>query len=332
MTLSLPRVLSRRFLCASTLAAAASPLCAEPERSGQNWPRRPVRLLTRPADGERGDAMARTLGVALSWRWRQPVTVDYRPGGDAAAVEAFLAARDDHVLLLAPAGVWTTLHLTHNDLTFDAARDLVPLAPLVQDFIALAAAPARGFAALGEVVEAARRNPGGLSWTSALPEPRLAFQGFLRAHQLELAFVPGRGSRGLAADLADGRLDLAFLPLMPIGEAVQSGKVRLIAVTGTERAPGAPAVPTVGEAGFPSLAMFNGHGLFGSRDLAEAARARIADDVATTLRDRTVAERLIRIGYRPQVDPPATFHARLARERVRWSEVAQATSATTAAQ
>jgi tripartite-type tricarboxylate transporter receptor subunit TctC len=235
------------------------------------------------------------------------------------------------VLLLNPTSVWTTLHLTHNDLGFDAARDLVPLAPIVQEFIALAAAPTLGLVTLDEVVDAARRSPGGLTWASALSEPRLAFQAFLRAHQLELAVAPGRSSRGLAGDLAEGRLDLAFLPLMVISGAVQSGKVRLVAVTGTERAPGAPSVPTVAEAGFPSLAMFSGHGLFGPRDIPPALRARIADDVAAALRDPTIVERMMRMGYRPEVDPPAIYHARLMRERARWSEVAQAASSTTVA-
>jgi tripartite-type tricarboxylate transporter receptor subunit TctC len=114
--------------------------------------------------------------------------------------------------------------------------------------------------------------------------------------------------------------------LLPASGAVHSGKVRLIAVASTERAPGAPTVPTVGEAGFASLAMFSGHSLFGARDMPAALRARIGDDVAATLRDPVVAERLMRMGYRPQFDSPAVFQALLQRERARWSEVAQAAS------
>jgi tripartite-type tricarboxylate transporter receptor subunit TctC len=327
MTLPLPPVLSRRLLCSLSLAATVTPLRAEPERPGPIWPRRAVRLVTRPADGARGDAMARTLAVGLSWRWRQPVTVDYRSGGDGAvSVEAFLAARDDHVLLLNPTGMWTSLHLTHDKLSFDAARDLVPLAPVVQDFIALGVAPRLGLATLGELVDAARTAPGTLTWGSAQHEAYLAFSAFLKAAGIELVFVPSRHPAGTLGDLAEGRIDLALVPLLPASGAVQSGKVRLIAVASTERAPGAPTVPTVGEAGFASLAMFSGHSLFGARDMPAALRAKIGDDVAATLRDPVVAERLMRMGYRPQFDSPAVFQALLQRERARWSEVAQAAS------
>jgi tripartite-type tricarboxylate transporter receptor subunit TctC len=80
----------------------------------------------------------------------------------------------------------------------------------------------------------------------------------------------------------------------------------------------------VGEAGFPSLAMFSGHSLFGARDMPVTRRARIADDVAAALRDPVVAERLSRMGYRLRLDPPDTFLALLQRERTRWNGVAQA--------
>lgn len=327
------RVLSRRVFCAASLMAVGTPVRAEPERTSPSWPHRPVRLVTRPADGARNDAMARTLAAALGRRWRQPVTVDYRPGSDGTApVETFLAAHDDHALLLSPTGVWTTLHLTHDNLRFDAERDLVPLTPVVQDYIAIGVAPSLGFATLGEVIDVAHRRPGKLTWSSALHAPYLAFSAFLEAARAELGFVPCRNPLGVAADLAEGRVDLAFLTLPSATGAVQSGRIRLIAVASAERAPGAPAVPTVVEAGFPALAMLSGHSLFGPRDMPAALRTRIADDVAIALRDPVVAERLARMGYRPQLESPAAFQALLQRERAHWSDLAQASFAATAAQ
>ncbi|WP_296386162.1 tripartite tricarboxylate transporter substrate binding protein [Reyranella sp.] len=325
--------MSRRVFCALPLIAAGTPSRAEPERTAPVWPRRPVRLVTRPADGVRNDAMARTLAAALSRRWRQPVLVDYRPGGDGtASVETFLAAHDDHALLLGSTGVWTTLHLTHDNLPFDPERDLVPLAPVVQDYIAIAVAPALGLATLGEVIDAAHRNPGKLTWSSSLHAPYLAFLAFLKAVQAEFRFAPCRNPLGAAADLAEGRVDLAFLTLPPTIGATQPGRIRLVAVTSTERAPSALDVPTVVEAGFPALAMQSGYSLFGPRDMPVPLRARIADDVAAAVRDPVVAQRLALMGYRPQLGSPAAFQALLQRERAHWSELAHASYATTAAQ
>jgi len=333
MTTGVSRVLSRRAFCAGSLMVAATPLRAEPEHGGTAWPRRPVRLVTRPADGQRSDAMARTLAAALSRRWRQPVLVDYRPGADGtAAIETFLAARDDHALLLGSTGIWTTLHLRRDNLPFDAERDLVPLAPVVQDYIAVGVAPTLGLATLGEVIEAAHRSPGKLTWSSSQHAPYLAFSAFLKAARAELSFVPCRNPLGAAADLAEGRVDLAFLTLPPAIGAVPPGRIRLIAVASADRAPSALDVPTVVEAGFPSLAMMSGHSLFGPRDMPATVRARIADDVGGAVRDPVVTQRLALMGYRPQLGSPAAFQALLQSERAHWSELAQASFKTTAVQ
>lgn len=326
MTHASSRVLSRRVFCALSLTAAASPSWAEASCVEQAWPSRPVRLVTRPADGARSDAMARTLAAALGRRWRQPVIVDYRVDGDgAASVETFLAAHDDHVLLLHSTAVWTTFHLKHDRLSFDPVRDLVPLAPVVQDFIALGVSPRLGVASLGELVDAASRGPRRLSWASSVEASYLAFSAFLKTAGTELAFMPYRNPAASLADLADGTVDLAFLPLPPTVGAAESGRVRLLAVASADRAPGARDVPTVGEAGYPSLAIFDGHSLFGPSDMPPMRRLRIADDVAAVLRDPVVAERLTRMGYRPQHESPAAFQALLQRERARWTQMAQAT-------
>jgi tripartite-type tricarboxylate transporter receptor subunit TctC len=327
MTHAPSRALSRRVFCALSLTAAANPSWAEALRAEPAWPRRPVRLVTRPADGARSDAMARTLAVALGRRWHQPVIVDYRVDGDGAgSVEAFLAARDDHVLLLHSTAVWTAFHLKHAPLSFDPVHDLVPLAPVVQDFIALGVSPRLGVASVGELVDAACRGPRRLSWASSLEASYLAFSAFLKTAGTELAFMPYRNPAASLADLADGTVDLAFLPLPPTVGAAQSGRVRLLAVASADRAPGASEVPTVGEAGYPSLAIFDGHSLFGPHDMPTARRARIADDVAAVLRDPVVAERLIRMGYRPQQASAAAFQALLQRERAHWAEMALSTS------
>jgi tripartite-type tricarboxylate transporter receptor subunit TctC len=317
----------RHFLCALPLAVAATP--AEPAPA---WPRRAVRLVL-PADGGRGDAMARTLAVALMRRWRQPVIVEYRPGGDGmACVESFLAAHDDHVLLLNPTGLWTTLHLRNDSPSFDPTHDLVPLAPVAQDIVALAVAPNLGLTTLGQVVEAARRNPRRFTLASAAYGPDLAFSAFLKAAGIELGPTPHRHPMGALAHLVEGRADLAFLPLPPMIGAARAGKVRLVAVASPERAACAPAIPTAAEAGFPSLVLFDGHALFGPRDMAEAQRARIAGDVVSAVRDPAVAERLARMGYQPCFESTAGFQALLQRERAHWTEVAQAAQGALAAQ
>jgi tripartite-type tricarboxylate transporter receptor subunit TctC len=118
------------------------------------------------------------------------------------------------------------------------------------------------------------------------------------------------------------RIDLAFLPLSLVGPA-QAGKLRLIAVASDDRAPRAPAVPTAKEAGFPALSVFGGHGLFAHKEMPEALRARIAEDVREIATNTEVAQRLLAMGYIPRAESRTEFTAILQRERTRWTEVAQ---------
>lgn len=177
MAMTLSRRLALGVLSTMALAIPAKMLSAAPDKE---WPSRSVRLVTLAAAGSGADAVARTVADALSRRWRQPVVVDNRPGGEGiVSVETFLAARhDQHTLLFNPSSVWTALHLLHEHLTFDAARDLVPLFFVVQDFIALAASPQLGPATLSDVVALAKAAPGRLTWACA---PGVQFLAFTEA-------------------------------------------------------------------------------------------------------------------------------------------------------
>src|SRR4029077_12282344 len=171
--------------------------------------------------------------------------------------------------------------------------------------------------------------------------PFLAFTAFLRGTGLDLTYVPYRNPIAALPDLAEGRVDLAFLPLAPLIGPAHAGKLRLGAVASDARAPLPPDVPTARRAGFPTLSLFGGHGLFAPKEMPEPLRARIAGDLRATLADAEVARRLTAMGYIPRPaaprcggplpprgytpprDSPANSAAILDRERVHWTEVAR---------
>ena len=102
--------------------------------------------------------------------------------------------------------------------------------------------------------------------------PYLAFTAFLKASGLDLTYVPYRNPFAALPDLAEGRVDLAFLPLAPLVGPAQAGKLRLVAVASDERGPLAPDVPTAAEAGFPALSLFGGHCLYAPKEMPEPYR------------------------------------------------------------
>ena len=318
--------LTRRTLLATALGGALfAPLQSATAGAEPAWPTRTVRLVTLAAPGAGTDAVARTLADALSRRWEQPVVVDNRPGGEGiVSIETFLAAREgDHTLLFNPTGVWTALHLLHENLSFDPVRELIPLSLVVQDFIALAASPRLGAATLADIVASARSRPGALTWACAPSVPYLAFTSFLKDSGLELTYVPYRNPFAALPDLAEGRVDLAFLPLAPLVGPAQAGKLRLLAVASDERGPLAPDVPTAAEVGFPALSMFGGHCLFAPKEMPDALRARIAADVREITTDADVARRLRAMGYISRTESGHELAVLLERERKHWTAVAQ---------
>src|SRR5215469_10856606 len=120
-------------------AAAASSIRTSSLHAGQ-WPHRPVRLIVPASAGSGTDIPARLFAEALAVRWKQPVVVDNRPGADGLiGTSAFVAARDEHTLLFSFAAPITLLPFIHPSLSYDPARDLVPIAVATDTFVVLTA-------------------------------------------------------------------------------------------------------------------------------------------------------------------------------------------------
>jgi tripartite-type tricarboxylate transporter receptor subunit TctC len=134
--------------------------------------------------------------------------------------------------------------------------------------------------------------------------------------------VPYRSPIASLPDLAEGRVDLAFLPMAPLVGPAQAGKLRLVVVASDARAPLAPDIATAREAGFPALSFLGGHCLFAPKEMPEALRLRIATDVRQTVTDPDIARRLTSMGYLPRTESTSEVVTILEGERTRWTEVA----------
>src|SRR6201986_3839035 len=129
-----------------------------------DWPTRPVRLILTLGAGSGTDIGARLLADRLTQRWGQPVIVDNRPGGDGlVAINAFVTAHDDHVLLFAPSSSFTAHPFLHDNLPYKPS-DLVPITRVSNTLIAISIPVAMTVASLGELVALARAQPGRLDW------------------------------------------------------------------------------------------------------------------------------------------------------------------------
>ncbi len=277
-------------------AAALMALSVAPCRA-QSFPQHTVKFLIPFGPGSGADIGARLISDKLAQRWGKPVVVENKPGADGLmAVSAFLGANDDHVMIFAGTGSFTTHPYTREKLPYDMDRDLLPIARYSATVMTLAVPVAENINSVKDFVDRVKGAPGKLN--SAVPQgiSELFFDGFIKGENLNIPKIPYRDIVQAPADLAEGRLQVMFASYAGLQASVQGGKVKLIVQGGRQRASMLPDVPTAAEAGFPALELEGLVGLFGSKALSLDVRKKLGADVVAVMADPIIAERLAATG------------------------------------
>ena len=302
------------FRALSVFVALAALIVAVTPSGAADWPTRPVRLILTLGAGSGTDIGARLLADRLAQRWGQPVIVDNRPGGDGlVAINAFVTAHDDHVLLFAPSSSFTAHPFLHDNLPYKPS-DLVPITRVSNTLIAISVPVAMTVASLGDLVSLARAQPGKLDWAGVTGAHEFVFAGWLKQLGLNMVEVPYRNPVDAANDLAENRVQVYSSALAIVRPQLQAGKIKLLALANTVRAPSEPNVPTVAEAGYPALALDGLVGLFGPPGMPLELRERITADIRSVA-DSTIAERLTITGQLMNIGGPDEFGRSIEEQR-----------------
>lgn len=313
---ALPR---RALLAAPALLAMPATGLAQPAA----WPAQAVRIVTPSPPGSSVDVVARVIADGLSRRHGQPFVVDNRPGADGViAADNFAKSRAGSALLFAAAGLYTAAPLMFAPLPYDTAAELIPIGAAVTDFLGFVVSPQAVARSLQDLLALVREQPGRLSWAAA-PGAYLFINAFLRSRDLAMNYVNYRALTAMLPDVATGLLDLAYVPLTPAMPLVNEGKLRLLAVSNSERSAAAPGVPTVREIGLSALEVDGFPGLFGWRGIRDALRDRLSQELAEIVHEPAAVERFARIGLAPRGHAAARFAADLATYAARYAEAAR---------
>ncbi len=257
--------------------------------------------------GSGTDIGMRLLGDRLSKRWNQPVVIENRPGGDGiVAITTFLGANDDHVLLGAPVSSFTAHPYVVSNLPYKQS-ELAPIARGWNLILAVAVPASLPVNSMKELVDMARAQPGKLNWAGTTGAIDFLFSGFLKQNNINMARVPYRNPQDAANDLAAGTIQVCDASLPTLRPQLQAGKIKLLALTNSVRAPTLPNIPTVKEAGYPELTLDGLIGLFGPPTMPIALRERIAADVKVAMTDKTLIDRLNATGQMPDFGTAAEF-------------------------
>jgi len=314
---------SLRLSLAAALALSLLVVAAA-QSTAQTWPNRTVRFLVTLGPGSGIDIGTRLVADRLTKKWGQPVVVENRPGGDGlVAINAFLAANDDHVLLASPTSSFTAHPFVYKNPPYKPS-DLQPIARISNTIIVIGVPSELPVKSMAELVAKARAEPGKLNWAGTTGAIDFLFGGFLKNAGIDMSKVPYRNQVEAANDLAANRIQVNETAYAILRPQLQAGKLRLLAVTNSTRAPDLPDLPTVTEAGFSDLQLDGLVGFFGPPDMPLALRERVAADVIEAGADPVIKERLNATGQIPNFSGPAEFQAAIDQQRARVGAAAKA--------
>ena len=299
-------ILTAGLLIAATGAALAA----------DNWPTRPVRFILTLGAGSGSDIGARLLADKLSQRWGQPVVVENRPGGDGlVAINAFVTAHDDHVLLFAPSSSFTAHPFLHDNLPYKPS-DLVPITRVSNTIITVSVPVGMRADSLKELAALARAQPGQLNWAGVTGALDFLFAGWLKQEGLSINKVPYKNPVDASNDLAENRVQVYEAAYAIVRPQQESGKIKQLAVVNSMRAPNLPNLPTATEAGYPALTIDGLVGLFGPTGMSLELRQRITSDIRAVA-DKTIEDRLTTTGQLMNVGGPEEFGKSIEEQRAK---------------
>jgi tripartite-type tricarboxylate transporter receptor subunit TctC len=311
----------RRFARFVALAASLVLALALPSRAQtlvQNWPQRTVRIILPLPPGAGADFAARLFAERLSARWGRPVIVENRQGADGIpAVSAFVAAHDNHTLLLSFGGVITINPLLYDKLPYDPARDLVRISPVTNTFLAIAATQSLQVDTIEGMMGAIRAQPGKLNWAATPGLPLYAFDALLKSNNLDMTQVAYRDFTPALQDFGQGRIHVAATSIVPLLTQAKTSNAKILAVLNRERFPMAPQVPTIREAGHPELTLDAIVGVYGWRDIPTELKERISADIRAVGADPDIGAKLIAGGSTVTTGTPAEFAAAIEEQRAK---------------
>ena len=319
-----------KFLHSLPILAGALAMAAAGMASAQTAPAFPSKTVTlvvpfTPSSGS--DIIARILAPKLAARWGQPVVVDNKPGasGNLGAKQVATAAPDGHTLLMA-INSFTMTPAIYKSLPFDPEADFAPVAKLAEagyTFAVNASVPVTDMASL---VAYAKKNEGKLNYASpgsGTPQ-HLAMELFKTGAGVNVAHVPYKGIQGALTDLMGGQVQMMFATVHSMRPPVESGKVRMLAVTGQARNPLAPEVPTFREQGISYMDSVDAwYAVMAPARTPPELVARLNRDFIEVMNLDDVKSALANQGLSVRTNTPAQLAALVKSDLARWRKVVQ---------
>ena len=319
-----PRSALRALAAAAGLAAATAALMPQAAAQAQ-WPVKPMRIVVPVVPGSFTDVVARGLAADMGESLGQSVLVENRAGAGTTIGASTVAksSPDGYTLLMTENSFTIAVALYGKQMTYDPVRDFQPVTLIAE-------APTVWFSRLEfaarspkDLVQLARSRPGEVTFATGGngTSSHLAAELFIDRNKLKMVHVPFKGVAGSIAEIVAGRVDVGTSSIASAAGPIQAGRMRALAVTGKERNPLLPEVPTFAESGFGDYDMPIWFGIIGPAGLPAERLDRLHAEIVRAagrprLRDLFAAQ-----GARSLLVPPPAFTKRVHAEIAQWREV-----------
>ena len=292
------------------LALCALGCCVPAHSAGpaDDYPNRPIRLVVPFPPGGGTDIVARVIVVKLTEGWGQQIIIDNR-GGAGGVIGADTVAKstpDGYTLLFGTPGALVINPLLNSKLPYNAMRDFAPVSLLALNPQLLAVHVSVPAGTVKELIALARAQPHKLNYASVgegTPN-HLAMELFKSMTGTDMVHVPYKGAAPAVTDLVGGHVQLMFNPMPPLLPHVKSGRLKALAVGGTQRSGALPDVPTVAEAGVPGYEYVTWYSIVAPARTPRAIIDKLNARLAEVLAMPDVAQRLSVQGAEPRASTP----------------------------
>jgi tripartite-type tricarboxylate transporter receptor subunit TctC len=293
-------------------------------QSASAFPERPVRLVLAFGPGGLADITFRLVADKLTGILGKQVVVENQPGagGVAAASTVMKAAPDGHTLLVLTNGTAISKGL-FKSLPFDPVKDFAPVSLVAYFDLVIVANPESKYQSLGDLLAAARANPGKLNFGTINPgsTQNLSAELFKSTAGIDVAIVPFRTSPDAATALMAGNLDAVFESYTALRSLVAAKKLRPLATSGSKRSVYLPELPIVKEAGVPTYEVTGWNALGAPAGTPQEIVTLLNRHINTVVAMPDFKQRLLEFGNEAYAGTPDELRKQLVNDIAKWDGV-----------
>ncbi|MDB5927158.1 MAG: hypothetical protein JWN13_6094 [Betaproteobacteria bacterium] len=307
-------------LAAGLAACLTAAVCAH----AADYPNRPVRIIVPLAPGGGSDYTARYIGTRLSERVTQPVIVDNRPGASGIQGTDMVAKAnpDGYTLLLAYSTHAQSAQL-FSRLPYDPLKDFAPVTIVITTPLTMQLHPSVPSKTVKEFIAYAKQNEGKLNYGSSGPgsSPHLTTELFDSMAGIKMTHIPYKGVGQYITAQLGNEIQFSFANMFTTMPHWKSGRLRLIATTGTKRLEAVPDLPTVAESGLPGFESVTWYGFVAPAKTPKPVINKLQQEIHAIVFSPDVKKQFIEQGNEPLANTPDEFAKIMRTDADKWGAI-----------